>query len=179
MLKKTLLYNLIFFDFILLEASTNRISNFFLEKIQRNKKILLRLPTFDLIKSFKQMLKLFNFIKKIKKQKKNFVYCWSDSEYIIEFFYSFLRKYQLSCVFLFDLIFPKVKYFNILNSAILFDKVLLKKNFFSFFGKNVWLINSMNYCDNKDYYTYKIFSDLNDYKKLIFLGLVFSSIFKV
>ncbi len=35
-LKKTLLYNLIIFDFILLESSTKKISNFFIQKLEIN-----------------------------------------------------------------------------------------------------------------------------------------------
>ena len=57
-LRKTLLYNLILFDFILLETSTNKISNFFLEKIKKSKNQIVRLSLPQVVKSFKQFIKL-------------------------------------------------------------------------------------------------------------------------
>ena len=72
-LKKTLLYNLILFDFILLESSTKKISNFFIEKLEINipnkklKKKYLRLPVEEILKSIKRFIRFLYFFKKKKK----------------------------------------------------------------------------------------------------------------
>lgn len=77
-LKKTLLYNLIIFDFILLESSTKKISNFFIQKLQLNiqkkdlKKKYLRIPVEETVKSVKRFIRLLYFIK--KKKKFNYLY---------------------------------------------------------------------------------------------------------
>ena len=52
-LKKTLFYNLIIFDFILLESSSKKISNFFIEKYKTNKFLFSLISLFPLLKNFK------------------------------------------------------------------------------------------------------------------------------
>lgn len=70
--KKTLLYNLIIFDFILLESSTNKISNFFLEKVktstQKGLKTSFRFSLEDTVKSFKRFIRMLTFLKSKKKK---------------------------------------------------------------------------------------------------------------
>ena len=95
--KKTLLYNIINLDFILLETSAHKISNFFLEKIKRKKNYIIRLVTSDVVKLFKKFLKLFNFIKKFKQLSYSFIYIWLGSDFLFEFFKFFFINFNLSC----------------------------------------------------------------------------------
>lgn len=177
-IKKTLLYNLIIFDFILLNSSTIKISNFFLEKVKKKikNKSLVRVSLFDLLKSFKQFIKLFKFIKKYKK--KTTIYCWISSEDTIHFLKYFLKRYNLRCNFKFDFFFPKLLDQNRLASSLILNYPLSKAKFFSFLYKKIYLIQSINSIDYLDFSNYKIISDLDDYKKLIFFSLILSSIFK-
>ena len=57
-LQKTLFYNLILFDFILLESSSKKISNFFIEKFKVSNVLLAKLPLFPIIKNFKRFILL-------------------------------------------------------------------------------------------------------------------------
>lgn len=59
----TLLYNLISFDFILIEISGNKISNFFLEKIFLSKLFyFICLVLFDVLKGFKLFIRILSFL---------------------------------------------------------------------------------------------------------------------
>lgn len=177
--KKTLLYNLIIFDFILLNSSTIKISNFFLEKVKKKikNKSLIRTSLFDMLKSFKSFIKLFKYLKKYKKN--NILYFWISSEDTIDFLKFFLKRYNLFCHLKFNLFFPKLINRNLLPSSIIINYPLLKSKFLSFFYKSVYLIQSINstYYE-EDFSNYKIFADLDDYKKLIFFSLILSSILK-
>lgn len=177
-IKKTLLYNLIIFDFILLDSSTIKISNFFLEKVKKKikNKSLVRISLFDLLKSFKQFIKLFRYIKKYKKTP--IIYYWISSEDTIHFLKCFFKRYKLRCLFNFNFFFPEFLGQNRLASSIIINYSLSKAKFFSFLYKKVYLIQSINSIDYLDFSNYKIISDLDDYKKLIFFSLILSSIFK-
>lgn len=67
-LNKTLSYNLIMFNFILLEVSTKKISNFFIEKLVlqnlKLKKAQYRVELFGLLIAFKRFIRSFFFYKK-------------------------------------------------------------------------------------------------------------------
>ncbi len=170
-LKKTLLFNLIFFDFILLESSGNRVSNFFLEKYLKKKNFLFRISLFELFPAFKQFIKLFFFLKNSKK--KSFIYFWFFSEHTLEFFESFFKKKNFENMTSFHLFFPSIlkttKSKNYINNVILFDQYLSNHEFFSFLYKRLFLIQYINCFEKFNWYTYNIFADLNDYKKLIFI----------
>lgn len=174
-LKKTLLFNLIFFDFILLESSTNRISNFFLEKFFKKKNFLFRLSLFELFPAFKQIIKLFQFLK--NKNKKKITYFWAFSEYILEFFQFFFKKLKPNYLLKFQLVFPEVLCTPFsdaycIKNAIIIDQTLTNHQFFSFFYKRLYLIQFINYLEKTNWYTYNLFADLNDYKKLIFFCII-------
>lgn len=186
LLKKTLLYNLILFDFILLESSTNRISNFFLEKIQKKKNYLIRFSLFDTFLFFKQFIKYIYFLKKQRayKNKKKIIYFWTPLEFILDFFKFFFKKFKPKkrkfkndlVTFIYDTFFPAVKYGFFLKSAIFFDNILSTKKFFSFFFKKLYIVHSINSYEFVNQATYKIFSNVTDYKKLIFFAIILRSL---
>lgn len=176
-IKKTLIYNLVLFDFILLEVSTNKISNFFIEKL-KNSNFFLRFSVFDIVKSFKQFIKLFTFIKKnIKKKQKNIIYFWVNSDYAIDFFKFFFKKYKSTFDTNYSLLFPNITTNLFLPTTIIINNLISKNQFYSFFFKNLWLIQSINILHKKNLQIYNLFADFNDYKKFIFLGLLLNSIF--
>ncbi len=172
-----LLYNIIKFDFILLEASTNKISNFFLEKIKVKKNNIYRLALLDVVKMFKTFINLNMFIKKIKKLKLNTIYFWIDSEYLAEFFIYFFKKYKLHCKLYISLFLPNISN-ALLNSIITLDQIITKKEFFILFYKRVNIIQTMSLLENFNFFTYKFFINLCDYKKLSFISLILYSIYK-
>ena len=136
--KKTLLYNIINLDFILLETSAHKISNFFLEKIKRKKNYIIRLVTSDVVKLFKKFLKLFNFIKKFKQLSYSFIYIWLGSDFLFEFFKFFFHKYKLQCILNYSLFFPKFEKYRSLQSSIVIDQFLTQKEFFYYFYNNFY-----------------------------------------
>lgn len=176
--KKTLLYNLINLDFILLETSTHKISNFFLEKIKKKKNYIVRLAISDVVKLFKKFLKLFHFIKKFKRLSYPFIYIWLSSDFLFDFFKFFFHKYKMYCALNYSLFFPKIEKYINLKSSIVMDQFLTQKEFFFFFFNNLYLVSTLNYIESLDSFTYKIFMNFNDYKKLIFIGLLLNSVLK-
>jgi len=177
-LKKTLLYNLIIFDFILLESSTKKISNFFIQKLEINiqkkdlKKKYLRIPVEETVKSIKRFIRLLYFIKK-KKSLINFI---SNSDQNAELLKLLFKQFNLTCFITLNSDFTSTKF---LKSAIFLEYPVTKSNFISLFFKQIFLLQSINSLENSLHYNmYKIFSTLDDYKKLIFLGLIIVSIFK-
>ena len=179
-IKKTLLYNLIIFDFILLESSTHKISNFFFENLEITnsiKKKSSRLSLEETTKSFKRYIRLFSFLKKIKK--KNLITIFSNSDQNFELLKILFKQYKLNCLINLSttkLLPTSTKY---LKSVLFLEQSFNKSHFLSFFFKNFFLLQSVNsFEDSVHYSTYKIFSSLDDYKKLIFLGLILVSIFK-
>jgi hypothetical protein len=177
-LKKTLLYNLIIFDFILLESSTKKISNFFIQKLEINiqkkdlKKKYLRIPVEETVKSVKRFIRLLYFIKK----KKSLITFISNSDQNAELLKLLFKQFNLTCFITFNSDFTSNKF---LKSAIFLDYPVTKSNFISLFFKRIFLLQSINSLENSLHYNmYKIFSTLDDYKKLIFLGLIIVSIFK-
>jgi len=180
LLKTTLLYNLILFDFILLETSSNRISNFFFNKFQKKKNYLIRLSLYDTFLSFKQYLKLLRYFKKIKHSKFNKIFIWTRIEEVLNFFLSFFKKSRILKVFSFNEDLPIISqdYFKS-KLILLFDIYLKKSQFFSFFFNKLFFIQSISSKDIFDYSTYKLLSNYNDYKKLIFFALTLKSIYKI
>lgn len=193
-INKTLFYNLIIFDFILLESSSKKISNFFIEKFQNKKFLISRISLFPLIKNFKRFIRLLQFLKNISKnslEKKNsikffnkykfvnFFYFWVNSEYNLELLKIFFKKYKLFCFLHLNTFPPFIKSKFLLKTSFIFDQFLNLRKFFSFFFKKFYILHTFNsFSDSVHFNIFKIFADFNDYKKLIFLNLIFISIFK-
>jgi hypothetical protein len=183
-IKKTLLYNLIIFDFILLESSISKISNFFIEKFDNIllssnsflKKKFLRVSLTETVKSFKRYIRLFYFLKK-KRNKKIITIFSSDSN--LELLKLLFKQYKLTSFFYLNSTNSILYSFKFLKSLLFLEQPFNKSNFLSFFFKNFFLLQTINSLeDNLHYNTYKIFASLDDYKKIIFIGLILISIFK-
>lgn len=190
--QKTLFYNLILFDFILLESSSKKISNFFIEKFKISNILLAKIPLFPILKNFKRFIRLLYFLKATvsstnrrralafqNQDSFNFFYILVHSEYILKVFKLLFKQFNLSCIVSLNLFLPFVSINARLKTALIFDYSFSLQNFFSFFLKKFYLLHVFNsFQDNVHFLLYKIFADLSDYKKLIFLGLIFISILK-
>ncbi|MBR08226.1 MAG: hypothetical protein CMP48_11185 [Rickettsiales bacterium] len=181
-LHKNLFYNLIFFDFILLSSSSKKISNFFLEKIIfSKKKYLLHLLLYDLLKSFKQFIRLYLYIKKALtfKSLSFFMYIWSTNYQNIKLLKLLFKHYKIKIPLKIKNFFPvRINQSNHKNILTL-DKKLNFNDCQNLFNKNFFLIQEINSYDSfLNFGTYKIYNDLTDFKKLIFIGLILIKIFK-
>lgn len=191
--KKTLFYNLVIFDFILLESSSKKISNFFIDKVKNKNFIISRISLYPIIKNFKRFIRLLQFLKNIslkplkkklikvsdKNKFTNFFFFLVNSEQNLELLLSLLKQYKLSCFLSLNTLPPFFKTKFSLKTSLIFNQYLNLRNFFSFFFKKFYLLHTFNFFqDSVHFTTFKIFADFSDYKKLIFLNLIFISLFK-
>jgi len=149
-IKNTLYYNLIIFDFILLESSSKKISNFFIEKVKNQKFLISKISLFPLIKTFKRFIRLLQFLKSISIESvksplldslnnynfTNFFYFWVPSETNLELLKLLFKKYKISCFLHLNTFSPFIKSKFLLKTSFIFEHFLNLRNFFSFFLKN-------------------------------------------
>jgi hypothetical protein len=178
-----LFYNLILFDFILLSSSNKKISSFFVEKyIFSKKNYLVRLVLFDLLKSFKRFIRIFQFIQKFSKQQqlKSLLYIWLKESQNVIVLNMLFRKYKLPITLKVETFFPHKKNdFLDFNNILIFDQKMSNNKYKNLFFKDYYLIQQINVFEEKSNWgSYKIFNSLTDFKKLIFIGLLLIQIFK-
>lgn len=175
--QKTLLYNLIIFNFILLESSTKKISNFFIENLSSLslKKNYSRISLAELVSSFKRFLRSLYFLKKHKKKSLILMY---GSELAVELLKLFFRKNKLDCFIGFN--FKRKSSSSFFSKKLIFlEYPVTQSAILSFFFSKFFLFQAINsFDDAKHFSLYKIFSTLDDQKKLLFFGLIIASIFK-
>lgn len=175
--KKALFYNLIIFDFILLESSSKKISNFFIEKLKNKNFLMSRISLFPIIKNFKRFIRLLYFLK--DQPIKKFFYFWINTEETLELLLLLFKKYKLSCILQLSFFAPFYKLKFLSKISLIFDQNIDLNNFLSFYFKKFHILHSFNsFQDSIIINTLKIFVDLNDYKKLLFICLIFISFFK-
>ena len=179
-IQKSLLYNLIIFDFIFLTNYTKKTSNLAAKKYQISKKIYVtRLAILELLKSIKRFLRSFQFLNKWK-DKKTLLYICVDNPQYIKFLNILFEKYNLNIALNIGTLLPGSSLkSNELKSILVLDKFLSNNNyknlnFYQFFL--IQEINSFNNINNSG--TYKIYNNLQDFKKLLFLGIFLLQIFK-
>lgn len=179
-IQKSLVYNLIIFDFIFLTNYTKKTSNLFTKKYHVSKKLyIVRLAVFELLKSIKRFLRSFQFLNKWKNKKTLFYICVDNPQYI-QFLNILLEKYKLNITFNTSSCLPGANLkSNELKSILVLDKFISNSgyknlNFYQFFL--VQEINSFSNINNTG--SYKVYNNLNDFKKLLFLGIFLLQIFK-
>lgn len=179
-IQKSLLYNLIIFDFIFLTNYSKKNSNLIIKKYRVSKKIyIVRLAVLELLKSIKRFLRSFQFLNKWKDKKTLFYICM-DNLQSITFLNILFKKYNLNIKLNISTSLPKFSLkSNQIKSILILDKYLSNNNyknlnFYQFFL--VHEINSFNNISNSS--TYNIYNNLHDYKKLLFLGVFLLQIFK-
>lgn len=183
---KTFFYNLIIFDFIFLNPLNKKLSNFYLQKTFFSKnKYIFRLSLFELLKSFKLVIRLFYFLSK-QKNNKNFnkkilLYIWCSNLQDIQFLNFFLNKYKMNVLFETTNLFPDInKKFNFFKNVLVLDQKLKNNDYKNFFFRNLYLIQKVDTFEEfKNWGSYKIHNNLNDIKKLILFGLILVQVFKI
>ena len=182
---KTFFYNLIVFDFIFLNPTNKKLSHFYLEQIIFNKdNYFFKLSIFELLKSFKLFIRLFQFLSKKSKIKKYsnklFLYIWCNNYQNIKFLNFFLKKYNLDTPFKVTNSFPRIGHNSpFFKNVLVLNQQLQNSNYKNFFSQNLYLIQKVGaFNELKNWGSYKIYNNLNDIKKLILLSLVLVQIFK-
>lgn len=182
---KTFFYNLITFDFIFLSPLNKKRSNFHIEQTVFSKnKFYFRLSLFELLNSFKLFIRFFQFLSK-KSKIKNYrtqilLYIWSGSFQNIKFLNFFFKKYKLDISFDIIHLFPQVSNkFKFFKNILVLDHKLTKNDYKNFFLRNLYLIQKINvFHETMGWGSYKIYNNLNDIKKLIFISLILIQVFK-
>jgi hypothetical protein len=179
-IQKSLLYNLIIFDFIFLTNYTKKTSNLVSKKYHVSKKLyVVRLAILELLKSIKRFLRSFQFLNKWKDKKTLFHICIDNPQHI-KFLNVLFEKYNLNTTLNISTLLPGLSLkSNELKSILILDKFLSNNsyknlNFYQFFL--VQEINSFVNINNSG--AYKIYNNLNDFKKLLFLGIFLLQILK-
>lgn len=176
-----LLYNLILFNFILLESSTKKISNFFFDKfIIANNNLFLtraygRLPTTDLTLTFKRFFLSFYFLKKIQKK---ILVTFLGNEEVIGILKPVFRSFKLNCYTRFNN-FQRFPLYVSAKPILFLEHKFTSSESLAFLFRRFFLQHAINACIKPQHtILYRIFSTLDDYKKLIFLSLILVSFFK-
>lgn len=127
------------------------------------------LDVFELVKSLKQFVRVLQFLKTFKK--KQFIICSSNANV-----FSFLNLYKKELEFSESLTlepdYRKVKSLTTLRSLLLLEDLPTSDESFSrsFFEKNILILTKINAVfERNSYGTYKIYNEMSDYKKLMFL----------
>jgi hypothetical protein len=176
-----LLEALIKFDFLLIKTQLGKgrfTKNYLNLKILNKNKVFSLLTPDKFIKNIKQFLRLLFFL---KNQKKRFLTFKFNDDYFLDFFYLLLMKSNLDLKNFILTSDTHIKSANSNTGAVLF---LGCKNVHSsyqkFFQNNIFLLSEFNTIFTKiDSGSYKVFSDMEDWKKYIFLILAFKSVYKI
>jgi hypothetical protein len=183
-ISKSLLSNLITFDFVLLTFLNKRSSNNFSVKYKLAKKnYVVRLELLELLKTFKRFIRLFQFMHKFfnnANKIKTLLYIWSDNLQSVYLLNLFFKKYKIKFPITIKKDFPH-KFFNFLElkSTLALDYTLNPNNYQSLFMRNFFLVQKINsFNESSNFGSFKIFNSLNVFKKVLFVGVVLAQIFK-
>ena len=179
-IQKSLIYNLIIFDFIFLSNYTKSSSNFIFKKYQASKKLyIVRLAIFELLKSIKRFLRSFQFFNKWDK-KITFLHICIDNLDYINFLNILFEKYNLNTTLNINILLPRVNLKSKeLKSILILDKLLSNNDYKSLNFNQFFLVNEINSFSNlNNCGVYKIYNNVNEFKKLMFLGVFLLQIIK-
>ena len=175
-IQKSLLYHLIIFDFIFLTHFTKKSSNL----NYKNKNLyVVRLAVLELLKSIKRFLRSFQFLNKWKKEEVLFHINISNLQYI-KFLNILFKKYNLNTTLNISSIFPGLNIdIKKIKSILVLDKHLSENNYKKLNFNKFFLVQEINSFNNiNNFGSYKVYNNINDFKKLLFLGVFLLQIFK-
>jgi hypothetical protein len=167
----TLLKGIVESDFILLEQNLVKNSNYFDSRVNlTGSGATVSLNLFQLVKSLKQFVRLLQFL---KSQDKNHLHVLVENKQYLNFLNQFFNDTKLNCPITItnSLVLDK----NLSGTAgllLLLDKPLNNnKNLFKrFLNHELFLISKVNSTvETNNWSSYKIYNDLADFKKVIFL----------
>jgi len=121
-------------------------------------------------KSLKQFIRLFQFL---KSQKKGKLLLWVDNKQHQHLLTELLKNNQINYSFQVELdLFRNKTFTNVFQTLIALNRTLAanKKTLKYLFEQDILLITKINAClENNNLSTYKIYNDLSDFKKLVFM----------
>lgn len=174
------LKSLINSEFLILSSSCKQNNRKLEHKVLSNTKnrVESSLNLFELVKALKQFIRVLQFLKNSKE--KEFVIC-SSNTHISSFLHLYKKELSLPEFLKFEQDYRKVKSLAILRSLLLLEDLPTGNESFlgNFFEKNILIVLKVNAAFERDSYgTYKIYNEMSDYKKLIFLMLIIKKTFE-
>lgn len=176
---KSFLYNLIIFDFLFLINYTKK-SIVVLKKYKIIKNItLVRLDTFEVLKSFKRFLRSFYFLTK-GINKKMLVHICTENFQNIKFLNILFNKSSLKVFLNVTHLLPRLSFNYFDSKSVLFlEKFLSFNNFKSLSYNHFFLVHEINtFTNSTDFGSFRIYNNFTDFKKLLFLGILLLQILK-
>jgi len=167
----TLLKNIIESDFALLEQNLVKNSRYFDSRVNLTASdTMVSLNLFQLVKSLKQFVRLLQFL---KSQKNNHLYILIENKQYLNFLNQFFNETKLTCpVTIKNSLVLGNNLANMTELLLLLDKPLNNnKNLVKrFLNHQLFLISKVNStAETNNWSSYKIYNDLADFKKVIFL----------
>lgn len=176
-IQKLFLKNIINFDFLFFEAKIN--SFYYSSNITKVKYNIatFQLNLLELLFSLKQFLRLLQFLQKHKKISK--IYFWSLESSLSVVFQSVIKD-TANIKMLTNFFSGFVNLKQYLNCFLLLNTQISKNNFLNYLKRNKFnLIQKIDlFNEIYNYSSYKIYNDLNDLKKIIFIGTFITTTFK-
>lgn len=182
-LKKDFLKFLIDFDFLILDKFTHKKNKLRCHKIELNLINNTGFTCLDPIESIKGLKQSIRILQYLKNSKNSILYIQSDNDYIVNF---------LNLLLLNNNKFKNIKIIKTNSAAICenfnnnanalflvgktnYNKDIYEKNFY----KKIFLINDISTINrNKDVGIYKLYNNLFNWKKILFLSLLIKNIYK-
>lgn len=180
-IQKALLKSLLLSDFLFVNNTSSLKNPFIQNQLLLKKNIVIQLTLIDLLKNLKQFLRLIQYLKKIKNN--NLYFCLGNS-FRLELLQKVFSIYSLNTNVFLTLDVPEninliqtnsLNFLCHLNDVLLENKNLFKMLTIRHFFLNQKINLSLN---KKDFSSYKIYNDLNDFKKIVFIGIFVSKIIK-
>ena len=175
--KFLLLKSLIDSDFLFLDQTSKKQFRS-LKSLSRVDSLTIKsLDPLEVIKSVKQFIRILQFL---KKQQKSFLHLWIENKQHLDLVDSFLKSSNLSIPTSIKVTLSKesipfdvTQMLLVLNQPLNNNKTLFKR----LFDKNIFIVNKVNSrLEKNNWGTYKIYNDLNDFKKIIFLLVILDQI---
>lgn len=177
LLNQNLMKSLLNSNYLLVEETSELNSRFINSHYIVNKKQnIICLNIFELIKDLKQVIRILSFIKKQTLLKKNLNFFVDDKNNSLKFLINeYCQANNSQHNFFFDInshnlntsqIKEKAIHLGIIiNNVILNNKTFIKNQF----NRNIFLFLNFNSVMNQNFVGYKVYNNINDYKKILFL----------
>jgi hypothetical protein len=167
-------------EFLILSASCKQNDRKLDYKIisRAQNKVESSLDIFELVKSLKQLVRVLQFLKTFKK--KQFIICSSNLN-VLSFLDLYKKELKFSESLILESNYKKVKSLTTLRSLLLLEDLPNSEESFSrnFFEKNILILTKVNAAfERNSYGTYKIYNEMSDYKKLMFLMVLIKKAFE-
>jgi hypothetical protein len=165
-------------DFLLLNKSSVTNSFYIKNRISINKNTcLISLNIFELVKSLKQFIRVLQFLKKQDNSTLNIIVQDKQVSLLLK---ELLKDYNERIVISFGFSYKENVNKEKIEMYLVLESILSKNQLFRhLFNNNIFLISTINpIYEFNNHGIYKIFNDLNDLKKLIFLVSLIKKIYK-